>query len=93
MGRDTNFKADAKPGRDVTQEDAFWQSEHGRDMSRVIDALQSGDEDAFDREYEQYRQKYNPPPIGSTRQGPERQAQPRPRPNLGPPMTLPPEAR
>jgi hypothetical protein len=36
MARDTNYQPDRKPGRDFTQEDAYWQSERGRDLQSVF---------------------------------------------------------
>jgi hypothetical protein len=92
MARENNYQSETKPGRDVTQADAFWQSEHGADMKRLIDLMQAGDEEGFQKAHEVYRQKYNAPPLGGW-QEPQQPRPSRPMPDLGPPMMLPPEAR
>jgi hypothetical protein len=92
VARDNSYKAEPS-GRDVTQADAFWKTEHGADMRRLVDLLKSGDKEAFNREYEVYRQKYNPPPMGSPYPGSNDSARRQSIPNMGPPMQLPPEAR
>jgi hypothetical protein len=91
MARDSTYQTETKPGRDVTQADAFMQTERGQDLRRLVEMMQAGDEEGFQKAHEAYRQKYNAPPLGGW---PEpQQARPRPSYNFGPPMTLPPEAQ
>lgn len=92
VARDNSYQAEPS-GRDVTQSDAFWKTEHGADMKRLIDLTLAGDKEAANKAYEEYRKKYNPPPMGSAYPGSETPAPRRSAPNMGPPMQLPPEAR
>lgn len=89
MARDTNYQAKAPSLNGPSKEDRFWQSERGQDMSRILELMDAGDRDGFNRAYEAYRQKYDVPAPGFSL--PDKpQGAPR---DLGPPLMLPPEAR
>jgi len=91
MARDNNYQPETKPGRDVTSVDAFRQSERGQDLKRLVDLMKAGDEEAFQKAHEAYRQKYNAPPLGGWPDA--QQTPPAPRREFGGPMMLPPEAQ
>jgi hypothetical protein len=90
MARDNSYQPQIEPGRDVTQADAFLQSERGQELRRLVEMMQAGDEEGFQKAHEVYRRKYNAPPLGGWPAA--QKSQPNLR-DLGPSMMLPPEAR
>lgn len=92
MARDTDFQIESGVPRERTPLEEFMQTEHGRDMQRLLDLLKARDEEGFQREHEAYRKKYNAPPLGGW---PKDTQQPAPRSAAPsrPPLVLTPEAR
>ncbi len=73
--------------------DVLNETQRGRDLKAIVDMTLGGDKEGAEKAYEAYRQKYNPPPMGSAYPGTQQPPRPRPQFNFGPPLVLPPEAR
>lgn len=95
MARDTNFNPEMPLLHgERSPADVLNETERGRELKTIVDMTLAGDKEGAERAYEAYRQKYNPPPMGTPYPGNEEQSRTRrPMPELGRPMMLPPEAR
>lgn len=94
VARDNSYQPSPAPLSGVRDPmEVLQETERGRELKNIVDLTVAGDKEAANKAYEEYRQKYNPPPMGLPSPGSEEPARRQSIPNMGPPMQLPPEAR